>query len=722
MAKPLVSIGIIFKNDIRCIERCLKALQPLRDAAPCELVMADTGSTDGSREIAEKYADILIDFPWINDFAAARNAVMDRCSGQWHFTVDTDEYLDENVSELAEFLRASDERDEPVATVTVRNYNTFDMEGNYSDFVAVRLIRMSTDMRYEGAIHEHLNCHKEVPAVPLLHTILHHDGYAVLHAGGEAARAKTERNVQMIQKELEQSPNNLMLWMQLIESGSGSTMPDYEDQVRHTVQMVCEKRQGWEQLGPPILRTALYAAEQLNMPEWDEWLALAENWFPNSMFVRLDIQYAAFAHEWNAGTEREHAILRGEQYLKALEDYRNGADPMAKVMSPLQMATPFSECEAKVNLINAYCTQGRMEDAFGLIKSVDDALLNQSQTGKLISALQDIHYKTALDTAPVITRLWDVVSEKDQSKGQDSWRKIVLKEASRTFLRKNRYAEREKEQFVRHAYTLYLPLRGKCEIGAAAAVMGMRDPAEITAVLSEVEDWNWFSIHALAHTLKCGARFPLPGKPLNVEEMDGLASRLVKDGDGIFLLALHSAEQTDAEDWQGLCWARGLLMAAVRAYPWNSKDQDEEQGMAIARAFAQVEREFLPRCYSTDALREDRLFVLPPLHRFGWYCAQAFDALKGGDVTGYVRLLREGLDVCGDMKSMVSFLADHTQEIQQAMTTPELRALADQVRVILARFDPDDPAVAALKQTDAYQKVAHLIEGVAVPVWGGQQQ
>ena len=74
---PLLSIGIIFRNDIRCIEHCLKNLQPLRDAIPSELIMADTGSEDGSREIAEKYADILIDFPWINDFSAARNAVMD---------------------------------------------------------------------------------------------------------------------------------------------------------------------------------------------------------------------------------------------------------------------------------------------------------------------------------------------------------------------------------------------------------------------------------------------------------------------------------------------------------------------------------------------------------------------------------------------------------------------------------------------------------------------
>ena len=51
---PLLSIGMIFKNEERCLERCLKSLQPLRDAVPCELVMADTGAEDGSRTIAEQ--------------------------------------------------------------------------------------------------------------------------------------------------------------------------------------------------------------------------------------------------------------------------------------------------------------------------------------------------------------------------------------------------------------------------------------------------------------------------------------------------------------------------------------------------------------------------------------------------------------------------------------------------------------------------------------------
>ena len=136
MSKPLLSIGIIFKNEIRCLERCLKSLQPLRDALPCELVMADTGATDGSREIAEKYADILFDCPWINDFSAARNAVIERCSGQWYMSIDCDEWVDPNIEGYVKFLTSDKEFD--FASVIIRNYSTAGLEksGGYSDFLA----------------------------------------------------------------------------------------------------------------------------------------------------------------------------------------------------------------------------------------------------------------------------------------------------------------------------------------------------------------------------------------------------------------------------------------------------------------------------------------------------------------------------------------------------------------------------------------------------------
>ena len=126
MSTPLLSIGIIFKNEIRCLERCLKSLQPLRDALPCEVVMADTGATDGSRAVAERYADILFDFPWVNDFSAARNAVMERCSGKWYMTIDCDEWVGADIQGFVTFLTAQHEFD--FGGVIIRNYNTLELE------------------------------------------------------------------------------------------------------------------------------------------------------------------------------------------------------------------------------------------------------------------------------------------------------------------------------------------------------------------------------------------------------------------------------------------------------------------------------------------------------------------------------------------------------------------------------------------------------------------
>ena len=103
-AQALLSIGMIVKNESRCLEKCLNALTPLRNAVSCELVIADTGSTDNTKEIAAKYADTLFDFLWVNDFSKARNAVMDRCKGKWFITIDADEYLESSPDELVAHL------------------------------------------------------------------------------------------------------------------------------------------------------------------------------------------------------------------------------------------------------------------------------------------------------------------------------------------------------------------------------------------------------------------------------------------------------------------------------------------------------------------------------------------------------------------------------------------------------------------------------------------
>lgn len=217
-SRPLLSIGMIFKNEIRCLERCLKSLQSLREAVPCELVMADTGSDDGSREVAERYADTLIDFPWVDDFAAARNAVLDRCSGTWYLTVDCDEWM-EDVQPLVDFLRQPEEEKRDFVLITQFNYLDMSDKTMYSAAAVGRMARLRGGLlRYEGKIHETLGYQEILPLWQnRLDIVLYHDGYAF--EGDEASKkAKSERNMALLREELRAHPYDLRRLVQCIQS------------------------------------------------------------------------------------------------------------------------------------------------------------------------------------------------------------------------------------------------------------------------------------------------------------------------------------------------------------------------------------------------------------------------------------------------------------------------------------------------------------------------
>ena len=66
---PTISLCMIVKNEENVLDRCLSSIADLMD----EIIIVDTGSTDRTKEIASKYTDLIYDFPWINDFSAARN-------------------------------------------------------------------------------------------------------------------------------------------------------------------------------------------------------------------------------------------------------------------------------------------------------------------------------------------------------------------------------------------------------------------------------------------------------------------------------------------------------------------------------------------------------------------------------------------------------------------------------------------------------------------------
>jgi len=706
--KPVLSIGMIFKNDARSLERCLKALRPLRDAIPCELVMADTGSADDSRRIAKQYADVLFDFPWIDDFSAARNAVIDRASGTWFLTVDSDEYLDPDVSELTGFLRDS-RRKEVLGLVIQRNYDSLEMDGSYSDFYARRLVRLDAGFRYRGSIHESLET--EDPSAPaaaimMTHTILHHDGYVGLNE--ERGKAKRERNLKLLRQELEKTPDSLPRLFQYVESGIAKE-PDAVIKLRRGLELVEERAPGWEQYGPALYRYAVYAALNRKLPELEDWAKRGEALFPDSYFTRIDTQSLMFAYDWNTKEDYADAVRRGEAYLRACADYDAAPVHLESRISTIAKASPADRQNMRVFLAFAYVKEGQPERALEQLESVDCTLLSGEMSGVLCTAFYTLHSRSELDTAPLLLRFWSELNAPAPSEQAAKERREAFdRESALAFSFQIQSEAASGKDYRRPGYTLFLPLAGQCPAGDFAALMEAGELQALEEILEKSRYINALPPMVLIRILHCGTAFPPVGNPLNMEDMDALATGLSQTPEELYDILLGTASWDLAGSWQTLAWARALALAAVRTCAWRGAGPER---LDVARAFARVEGAFLPACYTQEVLQEDGLRVLPPMHRFGWYCAQAFDALEAGDVAGYVRFLRAGLERDPAMKDMVEYLTDNTPELQALKPSPELVVLAEKVRTMLVAYPPDDPAVAALKASPAYQKVAYLIEG-----------
>ncbi len=727
---PLLSIGLIFKNEERCIERCLKSLQPLRDAIPCELVMADTGAEDGSRAIAERYADKVFDFAWIDDFAAARNAVMDRCHGKWYLSIDCDEWLDEDISDLLAFLRSGKKAD--FGFVTVRNYRSAELEQTdvFSDFLALRLVRMATGERYEGVIHESW-AYRE-PLVRLPHTLLHHDGY--VYANPAQEKKKYQRNMPLLRRELEKHPDDLRTLVHCIDSSRNN--PEHLQFIRQAVAAVQTRRGEWEKYGGVVLRNAVKAAQEYELPELEEWAGFAHTVFPDSIYVQVDLNHAAFVAAHSA-EHWEKAAEYGEAYRKGLCSLQDPA--LSKKIEEeqqvggLQFAQPEAEDLLLIGLADAYCHLKQGKKALKLFAGLDGERFGVRRVRNYVVALCGLHAQAAEDAAPVMAGFYRQIGQAKPGEAAKNARLAAFDQiAAAAFTQKYRAEEQEKEGYRRPAYTAFAALADVCEAGRGAAVMMAIEPEDMRAVLAQVEDWQALPIEALEYALREGVVFPLPEKPLPVEVLDGLAARLTHGENMARQLVLALPQDAAFESLQALFWAQALAMAALRSFDWSlgessrpaskfacpEKKQSEneapactaEEGLALLRRFAALEAAALPLLYTPQALAEENTALLPPMHRWGLFCAQTFAALDAGKPQEYLALLRRGLAACPGQKVIVQFLLDRFREDARPKASPELLSLAERVRTILAAYGPNDPAVAALRESEAYKQVAWLIE------------
>jgi tetratricopeptide (TPR) repeat protein len=195
--RPLLSAALIVRDEARFIGDCLASVADVVD----EIVVVDTGSSDGTPEIARRFGSRVVSHPWQDDFAEARNVSLELARSEWILYIDADERLAHTDRTTVErLLRDADEIAFRVLLRPMRGATP------YREY---RLWRNDERIRFEGIIHERV-----VPAIQRValqdgrpigdcDLLLEHEGY-----DGNQDH-KHLRNLPLLRAELPRDPDNL---------------------------------------------------------------------------------------------------------------------------------------------------------------------------------------------------------------------------------------------------------------------------------------------------------------------------------------------------------------------------------------------------------------------------------------------------------------------------------------------------------------------------------
>ncbi len=202
-----VSLTLIVRNEEQNLERCLISVHGLFD----EIVVVDTGSTDGTKGIAARFGARVVDFPWVDDFAAARNVALENATSDFALWLDADEIIEPPSRDKLRslLLQLSAERQEAYVLRCLCDTST----GGVLAVDHPRLFPLRDDVRWVYRVHEQIIPALHHAKIPMIWTDIEvrHFGYAdpVIH------EQKRQRNLALLHRELAERPMDPFIYYYL---------------------------------------------------------------------------------------------------------------------------------------------------------------------------------------------------------------------------------------------------------------------------------------------------------------------------------------------------------------------------------------------------------------------------------------------------------------------------------------------------------------------------
>lgn len=150
--EPTLSLAMIVKDEVATLEQCLQTARPHVD----EIAIVDTGSTDGTRAIARRYADVFDEIAWPDSFSEARNHSFDLATGDYVLYLDGDEYIAE-AAHWRRLRRALRQPKVAAAQIRIRNLLSEGQILAADCLPQERVFRNHPDLRFVGRVHNQIS-------------------------------------------------------------------------------------------------------------------------------------------------------------------------------------------------------------------------------------------------------------------------------------------------------------------------------------------------------------------------------------------------------------------------------------------------------------------------------------------------------------------------------------------------------------------------------------
>ncbi len=267
-----ISLCMIVRDEAALLPACLDAAR----AAVDEIVLLDTGSQDGTLELARAAGARVASAEWSDDFAAARNRALELAQGDWVLVLDADERLCQAAAARERLLAFAAAHPDSAGQLEVRNLGPEPSCAQLTRFFPRR-----PEWRYAGRIHERVLRGGREPARAPTGVALEHHGYRPELV---ASRGKLARNARLLERELAEQPGEAYLWYQL---GRTRAVGGDHERALEAFEQALARAPDDAPFGAHLLESAAYSLRALGRSRQAfEWLSgatlderRADGWF-----------------------------------------------------------------------------------------------------------------------------------------------------------------------------------------------------------------------------------------------------------------------------------------------------------------------------------------------------------------------------------------------------------------------------------------------------------